>query len=199
MEREQFNKIFDKTILPFIEELEDNNSLIERNNLEDCKQKIYMAYMALNKRYKHQIFECDADSVLLDRHKVAACICGAFLEVPIFNKTKLIRYIKDEKQRIEVYFYYVNELVALFAATKILSFYMILDNQGDDEIVRAILNGFPKALPITKNKRGFWNSVVFNLSQINDNQQIGIKHYDMYSYAMFFFFLENYFNEKVAA
>lgn len=114
-------------------------------------------------------------------------------------KQPLIDYIKKERQKVEVYFYYVNEFIAFRAAIKFLSFFMVNERKGQEEAIRAILRDFPQMPPTTKNKRGFWNSVVFNLSQVKDGQQIGVEHYDMYAYAMFFFWLESYFNEKLAA
>lgn len=198
MKRELFDKIFDNEIQPFIEEIQNNNSLIEQYNLEGCRKSAYKEYTELNRKYKEQVFGSD-DKALLDRHKVAACICGAFLKTPVFNKTELVKHIKKEKKPVEVYFYYVNELVALFAASKFLSFYMV-DEQGSRmEIVQKIKTEFPMMPPTTKNKRGFWNTVLFNLSQIKDENQIGLEHFDMYSYATFFFWLETYFNVKAAA
>ncbi|MDE6664443.1 MAG: hypothetical protein K2K46_14050 [Lachnospiraceae bacterium] len=199
MKKELFDRIFDNEILPFINEINGNNSMIEMKDLVKCKADIHNEYMKLNSMYKEQIFDKDLDKELLDRHKVASCVCGAFLKVPVFNKTKLIQYIKAEHKKVEVYFYYVNELVALFAATKFLSFFMIADNKEHIDLVHEIHRNFPMMPPITKNKRGFWNSVLFNLSQIKDEKQIGLENYDMYSYAMFFFLLETYFNESVAA
>lgn len=199
MTKELFDTIFDNNILPFIEEIEANNSLVRRNDLEKCKTELYKEYTRLNQRYKKQIFEPNEDVVLLDRHKVAACICGAFLKVPVLNKTELMQYLMKERQKVAAYFYYVNEMVAFHAAAKFLSIFMVKEKDGQDEAVRFILENFPKMPPIIKNKRGFWNSVVFNLSQIKDDQQIGLEHYDVYSYAMFFFWLEHYFNENIAA
>ena len=199
MTKEEFFIIFDNDISPIIQEIKDNNSMVQLNNLDECKEKIYKEYIMLNQRYKQHIFEPDEDRVLLDRHKVAACICGAFLKVPVFNKQPLIDYIKKERQKVEVYFYYVNEFVAFRAAVKFLSFFMVNERKGQEEAVRAILRDFPQMLPITKNRRGFWNSVVFNLSQVKDAEQIGVEHYDMYAYAMLFFWLESYFNEHLAA
>ena len=199
MERDKFYEIFDKTILPFVEQLEENNPKIRRRDLTECKANIYDEYMTLNRTYKSQIFDKDADTVLLDRHKIAACICGAFLRVPVLDKTELVRHIKKTGQKVEVVFYYVNELVAFYAATKFFSFFMILEHEGQDRVVREILKTFPLMPPTTKNKKGFWNSVLFNLSQIKDEKQIGTEHFDMYAYAMFFFWLENYFYERVAA
>lgn len=198
MDQVLFDRIFDKDILPFIQEIDNNNSMIGIKDLAKCKVEIYREYTRLNDKYKQQIFEKDADVVLLDRHKIAACVCGAFLRVSVFNKSELVKYIQTTGQRIEVYFFYVNEMVALYAATKFLSFFMVKERQKQLEVVRAIVSEFPKVPPITKNKRGFWNSVLFNLAEIKDEKQIGIEHYDMYSYAMFFFWLENYFNEKLA-
>lgn len=193
-----FDEIFDNDILPFIQEIKDNNSMIVLKDLAKCKVEIYNEYIRLKDKYKGQIFEKDADVVLLDRHKIAACVCGAFLSVCVFNKTNLVKYIQTTGQRVDVYFFYVNEMAALYAATKFLSFFMVKERLNQIKVVRAIVSDFPKVPPITKNKRGFWNSVLFNLAEIKDDDQIGIEHYDMYSYAMFFFWLENYFNEKLA-
>lgn len=198
MNQELFNKIFSNDILPFITEIEQNNSMIALNDLAECRVKLYRKYSELYRNYKEKIFAADKDEALLDRHKIASCICGAFLWVPVFNKTRLMRYLQEEKTKVEVYFYYVNELVAFFAASKFLAFFMIDDNKEELEAVRAIVKEFPKAPSITKNKRGFWNSVLFNMAQTKDESQIGLAHYDVYSYAMFFFWLEHYFNEQSA-
>lgn len=76
---------------------------------------------------------------------------------------------------------------------------MIDDNKEELETVRTIVKEFPKAPSVTKNKKGFWNSVLFNMAQTKDENQIGLEHYDVYSYAMFFFWLEHYFNEQLSA
>lgn len=197
MDQQLFNRIFDNDILPFILEIRDNNSMIILNDLTECKIKLYRKYSELNKSYKEQIFVNGKDEALLDRHKIASCICGAFLWVPVFDKTRLIQYLKEERKKVEVYFYYVNELVAFVAASRFLAFFMIDDKREQLEMVRAIVREFPKAPSVTKNKRGFWSSVLFNMNQIKDENQIGLEHYDIYSYAMLFFWLESYFNEHV--
>ena len=168
--------------------------MIDLNDLSRCKADIYGKYNELNNKYKEQIFQKNDDDALLDRHKIAACVCGAFLCVPVFNKTRLMQYMISTKQKMEVYFYYVNEMVAFFAASKFLSFFMVNDRKEQEDVIRTILRDFPKMPPVTKNKSGFWNSVIFNLSQIKDKDQIGLDHYDVYSYSMFFFWLESYFN-----
>lgn len=194
MTSELFEQIFIKELMPFIEEINSNNSMIKLNDLTYCKKATYEAYQKLKEKYKDQIFEKDTPEPLLDRHKIASCVCGAFLQIPIFNRTTLIKYIKQEKLKVEVYFYYANEFVAFYAGIKFLSFFMIDDHANNLAMVRSILKDFPLMPQTTNNKRGFWNSVLFNLSQINDKSQIGVLHYDMYSYAMFFFQLEQYFN-----
>lgn len=199
MDQELFNRIFDNDILPFILEINDNNSMIALNDLPECKVKLYRKYSELNQNYKGQIFVNGRDEALLDRHKIASCICGAFLWVPVFSKARLVQYLIDEGKKVEVYFFYVNELVAFVAASRFLAFFMIDDKRDQLETVRAIVKEFPKAPSVTKNKRGFWNSVLFNMAQTKDKNQIGLEHYDIYSYAMFFFWLESYFNEQLPA
>ncbi len=199
MTRELFGQIFTKELKPFIDEINSNNSMIKLNNLAHCKDAAYDAYQELIGKYKERIFEKDTPEPLLDRHKIAACICGAFLQVPVFNKTALVEYITREKQKVEVYFYYVNEFVAFYAGIKFLSFFMIEDYIDNTAMIRSILKDFPLMPKTTKNKRGFWNSVLFNLSQVKDEGQIGVSHYDMYSYAMFFFQLEQYFSMAISA
>lgn len=194
-----FNKIFDNDILPFVMEIKDNNPLIDLKDLNKCREDLYVKYSELNRNYKEQIFIKGREDSLLDRHKIASCICGAFLWVPVFNKTRLVNYLLDERKKVEVYFYYVNELTAFYAASKFLAFFMIDDNKDELDTVRTIVREFPKAPSVTKNKRGFWNSVLFNMAQTKDEKQIGLEHYDVYSYAMFFFWLEHYFNEQISA
>ena len=200
MDKNLFDYIFDLVIYPKVEEMVANNSLIKLNDKQVCKRNLYDEYCKLNDRYKAQIFGKN-ENALLDRHKIASCVCGAFLKVPVLNKTKLVEQIVEQKLGVEVYFYYVNEIIALFAASKFLSFFMVNDRlkTGDQVAAEAVFKDFPIMPPINKNKKGFWSSVLFNLSEIKDESQIGIEHYDMYSYAMFFYWLENYYNETKSA
>ena len=89
MTRAQFNIIFENEIVPLINEICDNNSLIKIKDLEKCKRDIFDSYSSFNYRYKKEIFGKETNC-LLDRHKIASCICGAFLKVSIFDKTDLI-------------------------------------------------------------------------------------------------------------
>ena len=198
MDKNLFDKIFDLVVKPQIQEISANNSLIEVNDIQVCKRNIYNEFCKLNDRYKEQIFGKN-DEAILDRHKIASCVCGAFLKVSVFNKTKLVQQLKTDKLSMEVYFYYVNELIAFFAASKFLAYFMISERKKEGNQVAAdtVFSVFPALPPISKNKDGFWESVLFNLSQVNDESQIGIEHYDVYSYAMFFYWLEYYFNQTV--
>ena len=195
MTKELFDEIFKNEIYPFINEINENNSLIKTKNIYQCITDIYSAYTAFNKQYKEHIFSSKEDC-LLDRHRVASCICGAFLKTSIFNKTDMIQWLKTEKQPIEAIFYYVNELVSLYAGCKYLSFFMMYDKRNDAFTVQSILNQFPVTPDVSKVKKVFWSCVLFNLSQIKDTNQIGLEHYDLYSYAMFFFHLEKIFYEE---
>lgn len=191
MDKKFFNKIFDNEIEPFIRQIEGNNAFIKMNDLDECKEKIFEKYNDIKRQYKEAIFKEDSGR-LLDRHKVAASICGAFLCVPVFNKTQLLNILQKTKQPVEVYFYYVNELIAFYAGYRFLSFYMMY--KRDDNEKKIITEEFPIIPPTIKNNsHGGLSSILFNLSQIKDKKQIGIEKYDKYSYAMFFFMLENYF------
>lgn len=104
----------------------------------------------------------------------------------------MIQRLRETREPIEAYFYYVNELAAFYAGYKYLSFYMV--HGRNDVERRLIIENFPIIPPTIKNNtHGSLSSILFNLSQIKDNEQIGIEKYDKYSYAMFFFMLENYF------
>ena len=191
MDKERFYQIYDNEIIPFIRQIEDNNALIKTNDLSKCKEEIFHKYNDLKQQYKDVIFGKDSER-LLDRHKVASSICGAFLGVPVFNKTELIKTLIRTREPVEVYFYYVNELVAFYAGYKYLSFYMMYGR--NDQEKKMIIEKFPVIPPTIKNStHGGLSSILFNLSQVNDEKQIGIEKYDRYSYAMFFFMLENYF------
>ena len=191
MEKEVFHQIYENDIVPFIKQIAGNNSLIKTKNLGQCEKEILGRYEIVRNEYKDVIFGKNSEQ-LLDRHKVASCICGAFLHVSIFDKTSLISQLKETKQPVEAFFYYVNELVAFYAGCKFLSFYMTFGREDKDKVT--IIEKFPVIPPTIKNKnRGGLSSILFNLSQVNDDNQIGIEQYDKYSYAMFFFMLENYF------
>lgn len=191
MKEELFHQIYEYDIVPFIRQIEDNNSLIQSKNLMQCEREIFERYKIIRRQYKEVVFGKDSKQ-LLDRHKVASSICGAFLYVSVFDKTALIKELKKTRQPVEVFFYYVNELVAFYAGYRFLSFYMVFGREDRDKIT--IIEDFPIIPPTIKNKNfeGL-SSILFNLSQIKDENQIGIEKYDKYSYAMFYFMLENYF------
>lgn len=77
MTKDFFYKIYDDSILPFIQTIAQNNPLLDIKDMNQCKQKIFDRYCKLRKYYKDQIFD-KTDDALLDRHKVASCICAAF-------------------------------------------------------------------------------------------------------------------------
>ena len=188
-----FDTIFKQEIIPFIEEMQNNNSLIDLKDLEKSRTQIFNEYRRLNASYKEAIFEKEVDTELLDRHKIASCICGAFLRVGVFDKRRLFSSVSESRKSLPVYFYYVNEMVAFYAATRYLAIFMINDKKDDLLEVRKIYEKFPLMPQTSQNKRGFWNSVLFNLAQVKNKDQIGLEHYDMYSYAMFFYWIEKYF------
>ncbi len=204
MDRELFDEIFEKDIVPFILQVSENNSRIKIKNMEECKGTIYKEFVRLMVTFKKQIFNTETE--LLDRHKIASCICGAFLKVSVFDKTCLINLIKHSGERVEAYFFYVNELVAFYAANRFLTFYMTcevddtpnLDEENKREEKKRIIERFPVLPPSTKSKRGTWSSMLFNLSRIKDEHQIGLEHYDLYAYAMIFFMLEDRFKLSAA-
>lgn len=194
-----FNEIFDKEIMPFIKELQENNSKIKTKDLVSCKQEIFKQFNELNSSFKNVIFSKDSDVNILDRHKIASCICGAFLMVSVFNKQELVDYIKETKKSVEHYFFYVNEFVAFYAGCKFLSFYMVSDNLKRNQIQMAIkiIERFP-ILPQAKNTlQGSYSNLLFYLSRIKDENEIGLKHFDKYSYSWNFYMLEEYFNNQI--
>lgn len=202
---EKFAEIFNESILPDINKISERITFVKtKKDMFACCKEIYDAYKNLNDLYKKQIFN-KTEEVLLDRHKVASCICGAFLKVCVFDfsKSELIKYLKENRTAVEPYIFYANEFIALTAATKFLSYFMVLEKAkaGNKEAAREIIEKFP-LLPNTSNsKLGFWRITLYNLSQIRVNEpqnsaqySIGIEHYDMYAYSMYFYWLELYFN-----
>ncbi len=197
MTRDMFDDIFDSEILPFIDEVQENNGLIQKKDMGQCKEEIYNEYIALRNDLKKIIFGDKVNDNVLDRHKIAACICAAFLKVSVFNKSAMIERIKETKQRVEAYFYYVNEMVAFQAGCIFLSFFMTSEYKEDREKAERVIREFPKLPPVKTSKLGCYDSIVFNLAQVK-TEKIGIDHFDVYSYSMFFFMLENYYNMQAA-
>ncbi len=203
MTLEKFTEIFDENVLPEIHMISENNPLITTKNVDSCRKEIYKEYTKLNNLYKEQIFNKN-ENVLLDRHKVAACICGAFLKVSVFQKDALIASLRETRQAIDPFFFYVNEFIAFIAATKFLSYFMVLEKEKkkDYEAAGEIISKFPLLPPVSNSKLGFWGITLYNLSQIKvyaptdpTKYSIGLEHYDIYSYAMYFYWLELYFKE----
>lgn len=201
MKFEEFTEIFDDNVLPEIHMIRDNNPLIKTKDIDMCRREIYREYIRLNTLYKEQIFN-KKENVLLDRHKVAACICGAFLKVSVFQKDALIASLKKTCQAVDPFFYYVNEFIAFIAATKFLSYFMVSEKEKmkDYEAAGKIISKFPLLPPVSNSKLGFWAITLYNLNQIKvyaptdpKKYSIGLEHYDIYSYAMYFYWLELYF------
>lgn len=163
--------------------------------MDQCKKDIYDKYDELRRFYKDQIFD-KTDDALLDRHKVASCMCAAFLQVSVFNKERMVRQIINTKEAVHSFFFYANELVALYAANRFLSFFMVMDYRGDLKLQKEIMREFPLMPPSVNSKKGFWTSVLFNLASIKDEEMIGLEHFDIYAYAIIFFMLEVYYIER---
>lgn len=201
MRRELFNEIFDREIAPFIQEMLEREPFIEKRDLNPCKRDIFNEYSKLRGVYKRQVYNTDIE--ILDRHKIASCMCGAFLTVPIFHKGHLLEAVKQHGEAVEAFFYYANELIAFYAANKFLSFYMLREVdeiRGIDEEDRRsrkerIIERFPLMPPASKETNGTWSGILFNLSQIRKEERIGVRHYDLYAYATIFFMLETYYNQ----
>lgn len=154
MTKNLFDRIYDESIYPFIQTVAQNNSLLQIKDMDQCKRDIYDKYCGLRQLYKDQIFD-KTDEALLDRHKVASCICAAFLQVSVFNTQKMIQRIIETRQAIHSYFFYANELVALYAANRFMSFFMVLDYKGDRGRQRDILENFHSYRQAFKAKRDF--------------------------------------------
>ena len=192
MKRELFDAVFKQDMIPFIHEIEDNNPRIKAKDVLVQQDKIYREYQRLRSDYKDRIFD-KADVELLDRHKVASCMCGAVLANPVFDITPMVEQIKKERTRVEARFFYENELVAYHCATRCLAAYIVADHIKDEVLSQRIAREFPQVPNTLTSKSGFLKDVLFDLSQIKDQNQIGIEHYDKYSYALFFFWLERYY------
>lgn len=198
MDFDLFEQIYHENIKTIIEEIKSNNSQIQYNkNHTNYIKAVYNEYCKLNSKYKDNIFEKKDDALLLDRHKIASCICGAFLKCPVFDKTNMVRILKEEKKLVESYFYYVNELVAFHAGSRFLAFFLVTQDDIAKDIAYKAYKEFPTIPEVSKSKKGFWNSILFNLAEVSDKQQIGLDHYDIYAYAMIFYWLEYFFNNEM--
>lgn len=192
MNKQQFDKIFDASIADQIKELSDNNSLITVNDLERCKGKILKDYDNLRAQMKSTVFKKVCLQVM-DRHRIAACMCGAMLKNEVFDISKMVEEMKKTGISFEAGFQYANEVISLYSGCKILSFFMMNDFKDNMELREKIRDDFP-VFPDTRHvKTEFMNVLCFNLYQIKDTRQIGIEHYDPYAYAVIYFLLEEHF------
>ncbi len=197
MTKSRFSSIFDDEILPFIDEIQQNNSLVRKKDIAKCKEEIYNEYTFLRKSLKEKIFGDKSTEKLLDRHKVAACICAAFLKVSVFYMDQMFKSIEISRRPVASYFYYVNELVAFMAGCKFLSFFMTSECINDRISAERIVAEFPKLPPVKTSTVDCYDNILFNLSQTKTDK-IGLKHFDLYSYSMFFFMLESYYNIQLS-
>ncbi len=197
MTKDFFNTIIDNEIMPFINQIHENNPRIKIKTIELCKYNIFNEYNRLKNDFKYKIFGKREEDNLLDRHKIAACICGAFLKVSVFNKTEMIEYLKQTKQPIEMYFYYVNEMAAFYAGCKFLSFFMTSEFMKKPIKAKQIIETFPLLPPVKTSSMACYDNIIFNLSQIKTDM-IGLEHFDLYNYSMLFFLLESYFYTQTA-
>lgn len=185
----QFDIYFSQYIEPIAKEIKNNNSKIEyRYEIRNYKKILYESYTYLNKSYKKQIFNTE-DVVLLDRHKVSSCLCGAVLKNPIFK----LNFNKDDRQKYKAFFFYPNELFALQVSLECMKTYMISDYTSDLDAKRKILYEFPYFPDKHCDKVDFLTCIIFDLSEINTNCQIDKYYFDKGAYAIIFYFLEDYF------
>lgn len=122
-----------------------------------------------------------------------------FLKVSVFYKDELVKQIISTKQPVEKYFYYVNEMVAFYAGCRFLSFFISSEYIEKHERKKAenVIKEFPKLPPVKKSTMACYDNVIYNLSQVK-TKRIGLEHFDVFCYAMFFFLLESYFYTQVA-
>lgn len=192
MNKEQFDKFFEVCIAEQIKELSDNNSLITVNELEHCKGKILNDYDNLRNQMKHTVFK-NVYPKVMDRHRIAACMCGAMLKNEVFDTSKMVEHMKKTGVSFEAGFQYANEVISLYSGYKVLSFFMMNDFKDNCDLREKIRVDFPVFPDTRQVKTEFMNVLCFNLHQIKDARQIGINHYDPYAYAVIYFWLEEYF------
>ncbi|MDE5590372.1 MAG: hypothetical protein K2J60_14735 [Acetatifactor sp.] len=192
MNKQQFDKIFEAGIADQIKELSDNNSLITVNDLEQCKRKILNDYDDLRIQMKNTVFK-NVYPQVMDRHRIAACMCGAMLRNEVFDISKMVEHMKKTGNSFEAGFQYANEVISLYSGCKVLSFFMMNDFKDNCDLREKIRDNFPIFPDTRQVKTEFMNVLCFNLHQIKDARQIGLKHYDPYAYAVIYFWLEEHF------
>ena len=107
---------------------------------------------------------------------------------------KMTQHSHKNGDKFHVYFYGANELAAFEAGMIILRIFMTSELKGDQAAIDQVNKLFPIVPPVYHGKKGFLNTFIFNLLQVEDGKQIGTEKYDIYAYALLFYWLEVYYN-----
>lgn len=132
----------------------------------------------------------------LDRHKLAACICSAIIEV------KPLISAKDNKMPDNS-----NELLAFYTALNVIKMYMIYDKLNgnkDQGLLLYLKENFDMETPTIEENICDVNEYILNIANAIGRTQIHCKRaksncnkFDIWAYANIFFHLEIYNQKKL--
>lgn len=133
----------------------------------------------------------------LDRHKLAACICSAIIEL------KPLVSAKNKKMPNNS-----NELLAFFTGLNLIKMYMIFDkmngNNIDDDLLKYLKENFDMECPTIDENICDVNEYILNIANAIGRTQIYCgkakrvcNKFDIWAYANIFFHLEKYNQERL--
>ena len=117
MNKQEFKKLWDNCIYPSFQILkEQDTTLVLRDGSFEI---LCRTYNDIKNQTKYQFMKKESEPVLLDRHKVAACMVKAIvIDKPIYKE------IEEDYSGKEENFLVVNELLAFCVAMSMLKAYI---------------------------------------------------------------------------
>lgn len=126
MDKQEFKELWDKCILPSFEKLKEQDSSIFLR--DDSQEVLCRSYNDIKNTAKKRFMKVYGKEVVLDRHKVAACLANAIvIDRPVYKK------IDDSYTGNEDEFMIANEALAFGVALSILRAFieLKLERAGD--------------------------------------------------------------------
>lgn len=193
MQRDKFDDIWDRIIIPLSKRILDRHSLpdLDFDKKRSSKQRIYNEYDRTNKQL-HRVMCSDGKT---DRHKVAASLAKAILVVRPFtsvylslqNKTIDISIRNAKFKRKELL---PNEFLAIFTSMTVVANFILSSMKSDDRKRSRFTNGliFPSC------EHGQYDSHLAGAFFVSMN---GGSTFDCFMYSHLLFLLEQLTDETM--
>lgn len=150
---------------------------------ESAKKKILREYNKIRKELKGELYGANADNKRMDRHKIAACFCEAFIEC------KQFAFIVSDNTPTDVLL--SNYELAYVSSLRVLYLFMLYEylKDGRQQYFHKLLNASKLLVPETSSTHDTYNKG--RIKTLASNDYYG-KEFDLLTYADMMFWIEQY-------